>query len=150
RGEVVHRFQSEPKSSEDKLSGSVGTPDDLEQESQTHAGGANVVPQVDDKFDHRFTGRHDHGPLPELKSGGIHGELVHALLDAKADSDVFLTGLIAKEQQRGRLQQPHRKDNVSGASATGYEGTEPASSHQANDQRPPASPTNQLAKRPRS
>lgn len=53
RGEVVHRFQSEPKSSEDKLSGSVGTPDDLEQESQTHAGGANVVPQVDDKFDHR-------------------------------------------------------------------------------------------------
>lgn len=53
RGEVVHRFQSEPKSSEDKLSASVGTPDDLEQESRTHAEGANVAPKVDDRFDHR-------------------------------------------------------------------------------------------------
>lgn len=33
-----------------------------------------------DKYDHRYTGRHDHGTLPALKSGGPHGQLIKALL----------------------------------------------------------------------
>lgn len=33
-----------------------------------------------DKFDYRYTGRHDHGTLPALKSGGPHEELISALL----------------------------------------------------------------------
>ena len=54
--------------------------------------------------------------------------------DAKADSDVFLTGLIAKEKQRQILLQAATNDNVSGASATEYEEMEPAPSHQADEQ----------------
>ncbi|CAM9999700.1 unnamed protein product [Ectocarpus fasciculatus] len=50
-----------------------------------------------DKYDYRYTGRHDHGTLPALKTGGPHGELVKAVHDAKADSDAFLTELINKE-----------------------------------------------------
>ncbi|CAN0226453.1 unnamed protein product, partial [Ectocarpus sp. 4 AP-2014] len=50
-----------------------------------------------DKYDYRYTGRHDHGTLPALKTGGQHGELVKAIHDAKADSDAFLTELINKE-----------------------------------------------------
>lgn len=33
-----------------------------------------------DKYDHRYTGRHDHGTLPALKSGGPHGQLIKTLL----------------------------------------------------------------------
>lgn len=32
------------------------------------------------KYDYRYTGTHDHGTLPALKTGGPHGELVKALL----------------------------------------------------------------------
>lgn len=32
------------------------------------------------KYDYRYTGRHDHGTLPALKTGGPHRELVESLL----------------------------------------------------------------------
>lgn len=39
-----------------------------------------------DKYDHRYTGRHDHGSLPALKSGGPHEELINALLVSRCVS----------------------------------------------------------------
>lgn len=33
-----------------------------------------------DKYDYRYTGIHDHGTLPALKTGGPHGEVVKAIL----------------------------------------------------------------------
>jgi branched-subunit amino acid aminotransferase/4-amino-4-deoxychorismate lyase len=38
-----------------------------------------------------YTGRHDHGPLPALKSTGYLAELTAALYDAKAACDSLLT-----------------------------------------------------------
>lgn len=33
-----------------------------------------------DKYDHRYTGIHDHGVLPALRTGGPHEKLVNGLL----------------------------------------------------------------------
>lgn len=37
-----------------------------------------------DKYDHRYTGIHDHGVLPALRTGGPHEKLVSALLVSRA------------------------------------------------------------------
>eukprot|EP00903_Cladosiphon_okamuranus_P019549 g17980.t1 len=87
RGETVHQFSS---------SGATDSP-------PVAAAAAGIGEQGpvegNDKYDYRYSGRHDHGTLPPLKTGGPHGELVKAILAAKADSDAFLTGLISQSQK---------------------------------------------------
>jgi hypothetical protein len=45
----------------------------------------------------KYSGRHDHGPLPLLKSSGVNADLVSALLEAKQQCGEYLTELITKE-----------------------------------------------------
>lgn len=71
-GIEVHSFESEPKQ---PTAGQICASE----------AGKDVE---DTKYDHQYTGRHDHGLLPELKSGGPHGELVQALLVSQASTDV--------------------------------------------------------------
>lgn len=44
-----------------------------------------------------YSGRHDHGNLPILKTSGPCAELVSALQDAKRECDKYLTNLINEE-----------------------------------------------------
>lgn len=44
-----------------------------------------------------YSGRHDHGDLPQLKSTGPHALLVAALQEAKRECDKFLTQKINAE-----------------------------------------------------
>ncbi|CBJ30078.1 expressed unknown protein [Ectocarpus siliculosus] len=83
QGQAVHQFDSSGKKD--------STP------AAAAAVGEEGPVEGTDKYDCRYTGRHDHGTLPALKTGGPHGELVKAIHDAKADSDAFLTELINKE-----------------------------------------------------
>lgn len=46
-----------------------------------------------------YSGRHDHGSLPELKSSGSMARLVASLGDAKRESDTVLTEIIKREKQ---------------------------------------------------
>ncbi|CAM9298602.1 unnamed protein product [Hapterophycus canaliculatus] len=83
RGETVHKFESSGQK---------------DSSTSTAAGvGQQGVVEGTDKYDYRYTGAHDHGSLPALKTGGPHGDLASALLGAKEDSDAFLTGLINQE-----------------------------------------------------
>ncbi|CAM9426619.1 unnamed protein product [Choristocarpus tenellus] len=92
RGEVVHQFVSDTKPTKASLlvSPTVTTQDESKEK------------QVTGRFDYTYTGRHDHGDLPPLKSGGVHGELIQALQNAKADSDTFLTELIERHREQKR------------------------------------------------
>jgi hypothetical protein len=42
-----------------------------------------------------YSGRHDHGSLPQLKNSGSLVDVLSALRDAKKACDVYITGLIA-------------------------------------------------------
>jgi len=44
-----------------------------------------------------YSGRHDHGILPQMKSDGPHSVLISALYEAKKESDKILTDLIKEE-----------------------------------------------------
>lgn len=44
-----------------------------------------------------YSGRHDHGDLPQLKSTGPHAVLVSALQEAKKECDRYLTQRINEE-----------------------------------------------------
>jgi len=44
-----------------------------------------------------YSGRHDHGILPQMKSDGSHAILVSALLEAKKECDKILTLAINEE-----------------------------------------------------
>lgn len=46
---------------------------------------------------YEYSGRHDHGDLPELKAEGATAALVVALKEGKAACDAFLTDCINKE-----------------------------------------------------
>ncbi|CAM9643021.1 unnamed protein product [Pylaiella littoralis] len=82
QGQTVHQFSSSAGESPSVAATGVG------QQGPVEGTG---------KYDYRYTGTHDHGTLPALKTGGPHGELVKALLGAKEDSDAFLTELINQE-----------------------------------------------------
>ncbi|CAB1109958.1 unnamed protein product [Ectocarpus sp. CCAP 1310/34] len=114
-----------------------------------------------DKYNYRYTGRHDHGTLPALKTGGSHGELVKAIHDAKADSDAFLTELLNKEASARDSNRTEAEPGGAGLGgkprATTGEAMElepcgagggPEASPQGGAL-PPTPPEAQLAKRPR-
>jgi hypothetical protein len=44
-----------------------------------------------------YSGRHDHGLLPQMKSDGPHAVLISALYEAKKNCDKLLTDLIKEE-----------------------------------------------------
>lgn len=44
-----------------------------------------------------YSGRHDHGDLPKLKSAGVNAVLVAALQEAKKECDKYLTERINEE-----------------------------------------------------
>ncbi|CAM9460778.1 unnamed protein product, partial [Ectocarpus sp. 12 AP-2014] len=114
-----------------------------------------------DKYDYRYTGRHDHGTLPALKTGGPHGELAKAILDAKADSDAFLTELINKEASARESKRtdagpggaaPGRKPGATTGEAMELEPCGAGGEAEASPQGgalPPTTPEAQPAKRPR-
>ena len=45
-----------------------------------------------------YSGRHDHGSLPELKSSGNMARLIASLEDAKRESDMVITDIIRREK----------------------------------------------------
>lgn len=44
-----------------------------------------------------YSGRHDHGLLPQMKSDGPHAILISALYEAKKECDKLLTDVIKEE-----------------------------------------------------
>ena len=44
-----------------------------------------------------YSGRHDHGLLPQMKSDGPHAVLISALYEAKKQCDKLLTDIIKEE-----------------------------------------------------
>jgi hypothetical protein len=54
-----------------------------------------------------YSGRHDHGVLPELKSTGPMARLVASLEEAKREGDTVLTELMVKE--KGEKDEPDAK-----------------------------------------
>ncbi|CAN0126440.1 unnamed protein product [Scytosiphon promiscuus] len=108
RGKTVHQFAS----SEHENPPAVTAP----------GVGQQGAVEGTDKYDYRYTGTHDHGTLPALKTGGPHGELAAALLRAKEDSDAFLTELINQElaQKSDDLDtKPSQSKQEGGAKARG-------------------------------
>lgn len=75
RDAAVHCFESESKQL------------DAAQTAPSPIGGNNE----DTKYNHQYTGKHDHGLLPELKSGGPHGQLIQALLVSKVYPNYYST-----------------------------------------------------------
>ena len=51
-----------------------------------------------DPFAYTYTGRHDHGALPELRKGGHLGALVDCIHRAKADSESYFKPVVAAEK----------------------------------------------------
>lgn len=63
-----------------------------------------------------YSGRHDHGNLPTLKSGGQIAELLAAMQEAKAESDAILTAEIDRFYGYGNEKNPENsieEDNKS-------------------------------------
>ena len=58
-----------------------------------------------------YSGRHDHGALPKLKSSGPMAKVVQSLQDAKRECDVYLTTLIT-QQQSEELGLPEKKPRL--------------------------------------
>lgn len=76
-GTVLHTFQSRAKENIASLQAAPPPSDNPVRPSDNK----DVAYQGDGcKFDHQYTGRHDHGTLLDLKSGGPHGDVVQALL----------------------------------------------------------------------
>ena len=51
-----------------------------------------------------YSGRHDHGNLPVLKSSGPYATLISGLLETKVKCDTFLTDLMKLEATSGGLE----------------------------------------------
>ncbi|CAM9997114.1 unnamed protein product [Scytosiphon promiscuus] len=146
RGKTVHEFAS--LGQEDSPAATAA------------AAGSQGAVEGTDKYDYRYTGTHDHGTLPALKTGGPHGEMAAALLRAKEDSDAFLTGLTNQElaQKSGdtdtRRSQSKQEEGVRARGDERQQKT-PADQPEAMElesQAPPTSPpppAAQPAKRPR-
>jgi len=60
---------------------------------------------------YEYSGRHDHGTLPQLKSDGHMAQLVGSLQDAKREGDAVLTALIEKEKDLGQPSEKKRRTN---------------------------------------
>jgi hypothetical protein len=52
---------------------------------------------VNTNTSYEYSGRHDQGILPELKSDGYLSQLLSAMQEAKDESDRYLTALIGEE-----------------------------------------------------
>lgn len=50
---------------------------------------------------HHYSGRHDHGKLPTLKSSGPMADVISSIIAAKSECDRFLTSCIDKEYANG-------------------------------------------------
>jgi hypothetical protein len=50
---------------------------------------------------HEYSGRHDHGSLPQLKSSGPIAEVIASMLEAKRSCDRYLTECINREYGYG-------------------------------------------------
>lgn len=57
-----------------------------------------------------YSGRHDHGILPQMKSDGSHAILVSALIEAKKECDKFLTAAINEETKNNNS--PAKKQKI--------------------------------------
>ncbi|CAM9128449.1 unnamed protein product [Ectocarpus sp. 12 AP-2014] len=152
QGQVVHQFDSSGKT--DSMPPAVAV-------AAAAVVGEEGPVEGTDKYDYRYTGRHDHGTLPALKTGGPHGELAKAILDAKADSDAFLTELINKEASARESKRtdagpggaaPGRKMGATTGEAMELEPCGAGGEAEASPQGgalPPTTPEAQPAKRPR-
>lgn len=68
-----------------------------------------------DPFAYTYTGRHDHGALPELRKGGHLGALVDAIHRAKADSEAFFKPVVAAEKLKADEEKEKQRDQRKGA-----------------------------------
>mmetsp|Transcript_18506 Transcript_18506/g.26089 ORF Transcript_18506/g.26089 Transcript_18506/m.26089 type:complete len:117 (-) Transcript_18506:18-368(-) len=71
----------------------------------------NVKIENAGKFSNEFTGSHDDGQYPELKSGGGHEFLARALMSAQKDSDTFLTKMI--DERKSESESADQNDQLS-------------------------------------
>ena len=55
---------------------------------------------IDSNTSFGYAGRHDHGPLPELRYNSTTGNVIASLLEAKRECDDFLTLSIKDEVER--------------------------------------------------
>ncbi len=53
-------------------------------------------PVDDTPYSHAYTGRHDGGDLPPLRTDNVYGHVVAALMQAKAEVDAELVALVPK------------------------------------------------------
>ena len=73
-----------------------------------------------DPFAYTYTGRHDHGDLPKLRSDGPLGALVNAIHSAKADSERFFKPVVAGEKAKVEAKGvAGRKDRTLGTDGPG-------------------------------
>jgi hypothetical protein len=63
-----------------------------------------------------YSGRHDHGSMPQLKCDPKHAQLISSIQDAKAACDQFLTSELDKQTSAGGSDVPVEKrarlDNI--------------------------------------
>lgn len=62
-----------------------------------------------------FSGKHDHGDLPKMKSEGYEAEVISALIDAKAQCDAYLTQCISLDNGN----KPEKKAKIEGDEGDG-------------------------------
>ena len=55
-------------------------------------------PSKPEPGDYRYSGMHDHGPLPPPKEGGVFAQIIGFVNAAKNASDTYLTELIEREK----------------------------------------------------
>lgn len=60
-----------------------------------------------------YSGRHDHGKLPDLKSDGIHNEIVASLIQAKEETGTYLTTLISNNNNNLQSESKNKNDGES-------------------------------------
>jgi hypothetical protein len=81
-GAVVHEFAATP---------AAPLPMNVAADAASAGGAAAAT------YSYAYTGRHDDGPLPPMREGGHYALLARAVIDAKAESDRFLTARMAAE-----------------------------------------------------
>lgn len=74
---------------------------------------AAPMPEATDDASHSFayTGKHDNGPLPPIRTDNMYGHLVDALQEAKVETDKFMVALVAEEAATGAAKAPPPKVN---------------------------------------
>ena len=59
---------------------------------------------VNSKTSFGYAGRHDHGPLPQLRHDSVTGNLISSLQEAKRECDNFLTQSMKEESDNASNQ----------------------------------------------